>query len=1151
MSVSVIGRRILIPGHFAEPVVIEGAEDYGDVVTLRVRTLRGEPKDATLSAEEFEAALAHSAPAAAEWISTADQFLVVESARIRLAYAWDPHFAVSLAGIEALPHQLEAVYGRMIKQARLRFLLADDPGAGKTIMAGLLLKELRLRGAVERTLIVSPAPLTLQWQDELRTKFDEHFEVIDSHGVREQLGGSPWGRFPQCITSMDFAKMPRILPELLRERWDLVIFDEAHKVSMPDIEKPTMRYQLARALADRTERLVLLTATPHQGNPEQFRNLLRLLDEHAFRGDDAIRQLLQLPDSPWIIRRMKEDLRGFDGKPLFVDRKAYSQDFQLYPHEYALYDAVSRYVNEYLPKQTGRRKASAALARIVLQRRLASSLRAIRISLERRYDRLRKLLDELNALPPEERQKRLLAMANPEVDPEKDEDDERDDELDDLAASASTAEQLDRLAAEVAELSILVQLAVDAENRGKESKLEKFAACLDRMEFKELREKSGKLLVFTEHRATLDYLREKLTSWGYTCCEIHGGMDPVARKAAQARFAQDAQICIATDAAGEGINLQFCHLMINYDLPWNPNRLEQRMGRIHRFGQQRECSIFNFVAVEGPNGEDVVEGRILYTLLEKLKIIKGALGGDRVYDVIGLLLRVNGLSLEDMIREATYNPKRLDDYTDKIQALAPEKIAQHEENTGVALAHRQLDLARIRGQDWGSEEKRLMPEFVEDYFLAAAQRASLRVEKRANPRLLRVEHVPQALRTAGLHALRTHGAPDRAYTKLTFHKAERTKADNYDAELISPGHALYAATDEVAQRDLRAVVGGCARYYDPYATDPYRLHFFEFELEGDSLGDPSQPARTVPVYAGLVAVEEQPDGTFGLAQPDVLHDLTPATGHFPETEPWTAPPTPDELRKIGGWVRARVQFPRRQERRAERAREVEVRRDFLRRGFAASIKVQQDKMMELNARLFRGEADARLARDEAQRRLEELEMQRDHRLRALDYLATVRDGRVQHVGSALVAPAPVRAATFMQRDDEVEEFAMKFAIQAEEARGWSVEDVSKLRDGSGFDLRSVSPADPQGLRVVRRIEVKGRALNAGDVHLTPNEWRQAQRLRQTYWLYVVWGCKTGTPRLKMIVDPASVLAAEQIVEVKGWRIDGSALVGAAGEEWKG
>ncbi|MDI7270061.1 MAG: DEAD/DEAH box helicase, partial [Myxococcota bacterium] len=272
----VVGRRVLLPGHFAEPVVIDDVEDpgFGDVLIVKVRTTRGKLEEASVEAGVLAAAIAAASTTAPTYVKPDDQFLLVESARIRLAYAWDPYFAVSLSGIEALPHQLEAVYDRMLQQARLRFLLADDPGVGKTIMAGLLFKELRLRGAVERALILAPAPLAIQWQDEMRSKFDEVFELIDSHAACQQLGGSPWARFPLCVASIDFAKQEHVAPDLLTQRWDLVIIDEAHKLGMADIEHPTMRFKLGSELAGRTERLLLLTATPHQGNPEQFRNFI-------------------------------------------------------------------------------------------------------------------------------------------------------------------------------------------------------------------------------------------------------------------------------------------------------------------------------------------------------------------------------------------------------------------------------------------------------------------------------------------------------------------------------------------------------------------------------------------------------------------------------------------------------------------------------------------------------------------------------------------------------------------------------------------------------------------------------------------------------------------------------------------------------------
>lgn len=756
-----VGRRIVVPDQFADPVTIESFDDWGEIVNIRVRTVRGEPKDATLDRETLARLLAEATVAGPSLVEPERLFPLVESARLRLAFAWDPHFAVSMSGIEALPHQLEAVYERMLPQARLRFLLADDPGAGKTIMAGLLLKELRLRGAVERTLILSPAPLALQWQDELRSKFDEIFELVDSHGVREQLGGSPWGRFNQCVASMDFAKQPHIAPDLLRERWDLVIIDEAHKVATPNTDKPTERYKLAKKLVERTERVLLLTATPHQGNPQQFHNLLGLLDEDVFRSQEVIARLLQEERSPWILRRMKEDLRDFEGRKLFVKRHAYTEEFWLNEHEWSLYEAVTTYINKFLPRQTGRKKQSAALARMVFQRRLASSLRAIRLSVEKRHARLRDILDEVNALPAKDRDRRLRELANLPIDPELEGDDETQEQLDEVAQQALLAERYDLLVEEVSALDELERLAVSTESRGEESKLNTLFKCLNHAEMQELQEAGGKLIIFTEQRATLSYLRENLERVGYTCCEIHGGMDAISRKDAQRDFLLRKQICIATDAAGEGINLQFCHLMINYDMPWNPMRMEQRMGRIHRFGQKRECHVFNFVAVAGPQGPDrqpVVEGRVLQRLLQKLDEIRDSLG-DRVFDVIGLLLRTNKVNLEEVLREATYNPRVLDDYVDEIEAISSERLAEYENATGIALATRSVDLSRIRGADYESEEKRLMPEYVEDYFLAAAQRTGMRVEKRANPALLRIEHVPQKFVARNLVAVRQRGEP--------------------------------------------------------------------------------------------------------------------------------------------------------------------------------------------------------------------------------------------------------------------------------------------------------------------------------------------------------------------------------------------------------
>ena len=398
-----IGKRISIPGQFTGSVTVESVTVVDDTVLLQVRTQQGELREALLSNSDIEEILADQQQTSAATVDANSFFLFIESARIKTAFAYDPHFAVSLSGVRPLPHQLEAVYERILPQVRLRFLLADDPGAGKTIMAGLLLKELKLRNAIDRVLILAPAPLTIQWQDELRSKFSETFEVINSTLAKNQLAGNPWERFRQCIASIDFAKRDDIAPGILQVDWDLVIIDEAHKCSartQGDDLRRTGRYKLAEELSRMTERILLLTATPHQGDVKQFHNFLRLLDPEQFISNELNPQMLSLEDSPWFLRRIKEDLKDFNGYKLFKERFPITVPFDLSPAEKHLYDQVTKYINKYLGKTKGRKQAAVALARTVLQRRLASSLNAIFSSMKKRQRRFADLLEELDELSP-------------------------------------------------------------------------------------------------------------------------------------------------------------------------------------------------------------------------------------------------------------------------------------------------------------------------------------------------------------------------------------------------------------------------------------------------------------------------------------------------------------------------------------------------------------------------------------------------------------------------------------------------------------------------------------------------------------------------------------------------------------------------------
>ncbi|MBU1747097.1 MAG: DEAD/DEAH box helicase, partial [Chloroflexi bacterium] len=609
--------------------------------------------------------------------------LAAEATRIRLAYTHDPQFAVSVARIDPLPHQLEAVYHYMLRQPRLRFLLADDPGAGKTIMAGLFLKELKLRGAITRTLIVAPANLAPQWQRELITKFDEPFDLVDRAALNAR-GSRAWEIADQCVVSLDFAWRADVLESLARaHRWDLVIVDEAHKMAAyqrgSKLER-TRRYRLGEFLTDHTEHLLLLTATPHKGDPENFRLLLQLLDPDLFADTEILARAVRRQENPIFLRRLKEDMKGFDGRPLFPPRHVHTLGVELTPAEQRLYEDVTRYVTVNFNRALAEDNRNVTFALIVLQRRLASSIRAIQRSLENRRDRLATLRDEVQANPD------LLAAAR-RGDPAPDElsedaPEQERWEAEERALRFTVARNLGELEAEIAILSSLAAQAQAVEERGPERKLDELRQVIANID---LFHSGEKLLIFTEAKDTLDYLAENLVDWGLTVTSIDGTMAPPERYRAEQTFHDAVQVMVATEAAGEGINLQFCHLMINYDLPWTPTRLEQRMGRIHRYGQQYEVYIYNLVATS------TREGMVLHALLDKLERMREGLGQDRVFDVVDQLLE--GVPLERLIRDALANRLTFEEVRDQVLArLDQDQEHRLQDATLAGLATRYVDL---------------------------------------------------------------------------------------------------------------------------------------------------------------------------------------------------------------------------------------------------------------------------------------------------------------------------------------------------------------------------------------------------------------------------------------------------------------------------
>jgi superfamily II DNA or RNA helicase len=1117
-----IGRRIYLPGHFAEPVVLESVRPLGEGFECRVRLSDGTPDEAILSGEEAALVFGRQpdAPTSVKPADAESIRLLVESARIRLAYAHDRHFAVSLSGIRTLPHQIEAVYLRMLPQPRLRYLLADDPGAGKTIMAGLLIKEMRLREAIDRVLILCPAPLTIQWQDELLRWFGEAFDIIFSAVDQQQLV-NPWHRATQVIASLDYAKQDEVRERVWSERWDLVVIDEAHNCSAytksrsgrGDETEKTKRYQIAERLAANTDHLLLLTATPHHGDDDRFAHFIRLIDSDLFPEPNRVgnqateirRDILRLgPDCPWALRRLKEDLRDLHGRRLFPDRHAHTVTFQLNLQEYDLYKAVTAYINQFLPQSSGRRQASVALARTVLQRRLASSTMAIHESIRRRLERQQNLLKELEELPPAQRSRRLAQLQGRLADVEQDEDDLDDSDRDQIADQFTSAVGLDQLRTEIAALQDLLAQARRVRDHASDSKLAALKACLERAEFRELNDGRGKLLIFTEHRDTLTYLCQWLARWGYTTCHIHGGMNPHERKRAQEQFRVEKQICVATEAAGEGINLQFCRLMINYDLPWNPTRLEQRLGRIHRIGQERDVHAFNFVANSSEEGQPIVEGRILERLLEKLDQMRAVLD-DRVFDVIGEVLSLNDVNLPDILREAAFDPRRLDDYLDQIARIDPAKLKKYEEATGIALARANVDFSGFQQANAEAEERRLMPRYVEEHFVKAAAAVGLRVEPRADG-LWRIEHVLADLRSDRLQAVRKLGKPDPSYRKVTFHKEHLDQDQHLDAVLVGPGHALYAAVDEKLNEQLGSLAGGVAVYNDETSEVPYRLHLFEVTIRGQNSKGEQQT-----LHGELVAVREEfsgpatGTGRFSIVPADSLLDLPP------HPEPPQALAVFDPA-AAADFVKVTFQMELRGRCQEERRHFVDICRDYLKRSFEARIRAAQDRVMDLRKREG-SQPEVAIARQRAENELTDIERTRRERLTGLDRLTLVKHGPVRHVATALVLPIGVGTGFGGAPEDldpnvrrRIELAAEDRAVAYETARGWECERVGHLK--IGFDVRTLGPANPQtGYRDpvegIRRIEVKGRT-RGHPIRLTTNEWYKAAQLGDSYWLYVVW-----------------------------------------------
>lgn len=537
--------------------------------------------------------------------------LASEAYRISLAHLFDPYLAVHTSSVEPLPHQISAVYQEMLPKLPLRYVLADDPGAGKTIMTGLFIKELIARGDLKRCLIVSPGSLVEQWQDELFSKFHLTFQILTNDRMESAVTGNVFNEVDFCICRLDkLARNEQLQEKLKVSEWDLIVCDEAHKMSATiwgGEVKYTKRFQLGKLLSNITKNFLLLTATPHNGKDEDFHLFLSLVDPDRFEGiHNTSEQTIDVSD---VMRRLtKEELLKFDGTPLFPERIAYTVNYSLSPQEAQLYQAVTDYVQEEFNRAdnlNNERKTTVGFALTILQRRLASSPEAIYQSLRRRRERLEHRLAE------EKMGKRAADYTDAAYDIDDDDDltpDEQEAVEEKVVDHASAAATIAELEIEIKTLKRLEKMANDVRVSGVDRKWDELSSLLqDNQAMYGEDNQREKLIIFTEHKDTLNYLAGKIRALlgdDEAVVTIHGGMLRDERRKTEQLFKQDVgvRILIATDAAGEGINLQRAHLMINYDLPWNPNRLEQRFGRIHRIGQTEVCHLWNLVANETREG---------------------------------------------------------------------------------------------------------------------------------------------------------------------------------------------------------------------------------------------------------------------------------------------------------------------------------------------------------------------------------------------------------------------------------------------------------------------------------------------------------------------------------------------------------------------
>ncbi|MCL4516327.1 MAG: DUF3883 domain-containing protein [Firmicutes bacterium] len=1081
-------------------------------------------------------------------------WVVAEGQRLTYGHLFNPTFAVEISLIDPLPHQRIAVYEQMLPQSRLRFLLADDAGAGKTIMAGLYIREMLARRLIRRVLIVPPAGLVGNWERELRTLFNLSFRVVAGSEARS---GNPFAGDggELLIVSLDTLSSERTFSRLQEDPvvpYDLVIFDEAHKLSAdrePDFRiRKTDRYRLAEALAGvevenpgdhrwrldwSCHHLLLLTATPHMGKDFPYYCLWRLLEPEVLSTFDAFNAYPLDERKRHFIRRTKEEMVRLDGSPIYPTRVSDTLSYDLTQGETSeqrLYEETTAYIQTYYNRARILNRSAARLAMSIFQRRLASSTYALMRSFERRLDRLTALIKDIQSgritveslLILQRRLEEDVRDVFEEMTAEEEEikeDREENERAEEKVLKGVVAGSLAELEAERLQVEHLLDLARKVYEAGQESKFEKLCEILRDPSYKD-----EKLIIFSEHRDTLDFLVRRLEGLGFTgrVARIHGGMHYLEREEQVEFFRKPAEdggatYLVATDAAGEGINLQFCWLMVNYDIPWNPARLEQRMGRIHRYGQEHDPVIItNLVAGK------TREGRVLKTLLEKLERIRKELGSDKVFDVIGRLFEE--VSLREYMEQAV-TEEGAEEVRRKIEGtLTREQVAAIQERERRLFGDGgdvRVQLPKLKPQLEREELRRLLPGYVRRFIEKAVPMVDIGIEGELDG-------------VFSVKALKP-GALDPLWPVLeNYPPGQRNRFIVYKpggkggAIFLHPGEPFFDRLSAYIQARFawEALKGGV--FVDPYASRPYLFHLALVGVE--RRGDQNFQAleQDEILQYRLVGLKQEEGGQIEECPIEHLLLLKGGQG-IPAEAIRFAATARDSSALARAYAIERVARPSAEERRRILLESLPSREDFITRGYD----YQDAELAMVRAR----QADK--ARDGDLRAKGELtrikERQRALIARREEALATLRrepelivPGDVAFLTHALVVPS-ADPEDKKRHDEAIEAIAVRVAWDYEEGNGCVVKDVSRpglaraaeLTECPGFDLLSRRPDGQE-----RAIEVKGRA-GVGDVELTENEWAKACNLRGRYWLYVVYDCAGPHPRLLRVQDPFAKLLVRE------------------------